>query len=197
MLSAQYFARKCICRTKKHSKCDVTVCCGCERRHMSADRTYLEYIYPRANGAKRRARVLTPHGYLHPGKGKHCEVWSSSNIAGAWFKGGGEWVVITDLKNMADYIALQYFVFLQNDLATFTTNEGWSFLISGIWRTIRSSKHLRHPKRREIRRKRLPQDSWREINSGKIQRSAKNWLWRETQGKFVDNAYLYLCFNAL
>ena len=72
-------------------------------------------------------------------------------------------VIITDLKNMADnmadYIALQYFVFLQKDLAAFTTNEGWSFLISGIWRIIRSSKHLRHPKRREIRRKRLPQDS--------------------------------------
>ena len=62
-------------------------------------------------------------------------------------------------KNMADYIAIQYFVFLQIDLATFTTNEGWSFLISGIWQTIRSSKHLRHPERREIRRKRLPQDS--------------------------------------
>ena len=46
-------------------------------------------------------------------------------------------MVITDLKNMADYIALQYFVFLQKDLA------------------------------------------------------------RETQGKFVDNAYLHLCFNAL
>ena len=30
--------------------------------------------YPRANGAKRRARVLIPHGYLHPGKGKHSEV---------------------------------------------------------------------------------------------------------------------------
>ena len=58
---------------------------------------------PRANGAKRRARVLIPHGYLHPGKGKHREVWSSSNVAGAWLK--GEWVVITDLKNMADYIA--------------------------------------------------------------------------------------------
>ena len=42
--------------------------------------------------------------------------------------GGGEWVVITDLKNIADYIALQYFVFLQKDLATFTTNEGWTFL---------------------------------------------------------------------
>ena len=34
------------------------------------------------------------------------------------FKGGGEWVVITDLKNMVDYSALQYFVFLQKDLAT-------------------------------------------------------------------------------
>ena len=66
---------------------------------------------------------------------------------------------ITDRKNMADYIALQYFVFLQKNLATVTINEGWSFLISGIWRTIRSSKHLRYPKRREIRRKRLAQDS--------------------------------------
>jgi hypothetical protein len=26
---------------------------------------------PRADGAKRRARVLTPPGYLHPGKRKH------------------------------------------------------------------------------------------------------------------------------
>ena len=48
---------------------------------------------------------------------------------------------------------LQYFVFLQKDLATFTTNEGWSLLISKIGRTIRSSKHLRHPKNRELRRK--------------------------------------------
>ena len=32
------------------------------------------FNYPRANGAKRRARVLIPHGYLHPGKGKHSEV---------------------------------------------------------------------------------------------------------------------------
>ena len=91
--------------------------------------------------------------FLFPGKRKekHSEVWSSSNIAGEWLKGGGEWVVITDLKNMADYIALQYFVFLQKDLATFTTNKGWSFLISRIWQTIRSSKHLRRLKRREIR----------------------------------------------
>jgi hypothetical protein len=27
--------------------------------------------YPRADGAKRRARVLIPPGYLHPGKRKH------------------------------------------------------------------------------------------------------------------------------
>ena len=39
--------------------------------------------------------------------------------------GVGGHQVITDLKNMADYIALQYFVFSQEDLATFTTNEGW------------------------------------------------------------------------
>ena len=29
------------------------------------------YAYPRADGAKRRARVLIPPGYLHPGKRKH------------------------------------------------------------------------------------------------------------------------------
>jgi hypothetical protein len=28
-------------------------------------------VYPRADGAKRRARVLIPPGYLHPGKRKH------------------------------------------------------------------------------------------------------------------------------
>jgi hypothetical protein len=28
-------------------------------------------LYPRADGAKSRARVLIPPGYLHPGKGKH------------------------------------------------------------------------------------------------------------------------------
>jgi hypothetical protein len=27
--------------------------------------------HPRADGAKRRARVLIPPGYLHPGKRKH------------------------------------------------------------------------------------------------------------------------------
>ena len=31
----------------------------------------IHYYYPRANGAKRRARVLIPPGYLHPGKRKH------------------------------------------------------------------------------------------------------------------------------
>jgi hypothetical protein len=31
---------------------------------------YTEF-YPRADGAKRRARVLIPPGYLHPGKRKH------------------------------------------------------------------------------------------------------------------------------
>jgi hypothetical protein len=30
-----------------------------------------KYTYPRAGGAKRRARVLIPPGYLHPGKRKH------------------------------------------------------------------------------------------------------------------------------
>ena len=30
-------------------------------------------------------------------------------------------------------------------------NERWSFLISRIWQTIRSSEHLRHAKRRELR----------------------------------------------
>ena len=28
-------------------------------------------LHPRADGAKRRARVLIPPGYLHPGKRKH------------------------------------------------------------------------------------------------------------------------------
>jgi hypothetical protein len=30
--------------------------------------------FPRADGAKRRARVLIPPGYLHPGKGSISEV---------------------------------------------------------------------------------------------------------------------------
>jgi hypothetical protein len=32
--------------------------------------SFIEF-YPRADGAKRRARVLIPPGYLHPGKRKH------------------------------------------------------------------------------------------------------------------------------
>ena len=56
----------------------------------------------------------------------------------------------------------------------------------------------RNERRRQERLEDTAEEDWREINSGKIQRlSANNWLWRETQGKFVDNAYLYLCFNAL
>ena len=55
----------------------------------------------------------------------------------------------------------------------------------------------RNERRRRQRLDETAEEDWREINSGKIQRSANNWLWRETQGKFVDNAYLYLCFNAL
>jgi hypothetical protein len=31
----------------------------------------LDKVYTRADGAKRRARVLIPPGYLHPGKRKH------------------------------------------------------------------------------------------------------------------------------
>ncbi len=58
---------------------------------------------PTARSAVRRG-LLIPHGYLHPGKCEHsevhCEVQSSSMIAGAWlwFMGGPP----TDLKNMAD-----------------------------------------------------------------------------------------------
>ena len=55
----------------------------------------------------------------------------------------------------------------------------------------------RNERRRRQRLEETAEEDWREINSGKIQRSAKNWLWREMQGKFVDNANLYLCFNAL
>ena len=33
-----------------------------------------EKVFPRADGAKRRARVLIPPGYLHPGKGSISEV---------------------------------------------------------------------------------------------------------------------------
>ena len=33
--------------------------------------TMRKSLYPRADGAKRRARVLIPPGYLHPGKQKH------------------------------------------------------------------------------------------------------------------------------
>ena len=56
---------------------------------------------------------------------------------------------------------------MQKDLATFTTNEGWSFMISRVWRNIRSSKHLRHPKRRELRRKQLRKTLEERLTLGK------------------------------
>ena len=42
-------------------------------RCVSTNKTiiYVIYVNPRADGAKRRARVLIPPGYLHPGKRKH------------------------------------------------------------------------------------------------------------------------------
>jgi hypothetical protein len=40
-------------------------------RSKSAFTTDKYTSYPRADGAKRRARVLIPPGYLHPGKRKH------------------------------------------------------------------------------------------------------------------------------
>jgi hypothetical protein len=35
------------------------------------DHFIVKYGSPRADGAKRRARLLIPPGYLHPGKRKH------------------------------------------------------------------------------------------------------------------------------
>ena len=55
----------------------------------------------------------------------------------------------------------------------------------------------RNERRRRQRLDETAEEDWREINSGKIQRSANNWLWREIQGKFVENVNLYLCFNAV
>ena len=39
--------------------------------HNSLQELLPNKINPRADGAKRRARVLIPPGYLHPGKRKH------------------------------------------------------------------------------------------------------------------------------
>ena len=36
-----------------------------------ADDKHSNSVYPRADGAKRRARVLIPPGYLYPGKRTH------------------------------------------------------------------------------------------------------------------------------
>ena len=46
----------------------------CENLRITRKRSSTKRSCPRANGAKRRARVLIPHGYLQPGKGKHSEV---------------------------------------------------------------------------------------------------------------------------
>ena len=65
------------------------------------------WVLSRANGTKRRtgrlpgARVLIPPDYLHPGKRKALsEVWSSGRMAAM---ADQPRVVISDLKNMADY----------------------------------------------------------------------------------------------
>ena len=39
--------------------------------HLTHEGSALLQANPRADGAKRRARVLIPPGYLHPGKRKH------------------------------------------------------------------------------------------------------------------------------
>jgi hypothetical protein len=54
---------------------------GIKHRHIKLTKLYSPFVwakiclqrfdFPRADGAKRRARVLIPPGYLHPGKGKH------------------------------------------------------------------------------------------------------------------------------
>ena len=43
----------------------------CRSINIHAWLNLIEYFNPRAGGAKRRARVLIPPGYLHPGKRKH------------------------------------------------------------------------------------------------------------------------------
>jgi hypothetical protein len=45
--------------------------CTCTKLARDVWTRYILYFYPRAGGAKRRARVLIPPGYLHPGKRKH------------------------------------------------------------------------------------------------------------------------------
>jgi hypothetical protein len=64
---------------------------------------------PRADSTKRRARVLIPPGYLHPGKRKHYRSLKFINDRGRGSPTVLEccgcvviWVILTDLKNMAD-----------------------------------------------------------------------------------------------
>jgi hypothetical protein len=58
---------------------------------------------PRADGAKRRARVLIPPGLFTPGETTALAKSKVHQISRASLTNGVEWVVIlTDLKNMAD-----------------------------------------------------------------------------------------------
>ena len=45
--------------------------CMCDIQGVPKNPKTIEITYPRADGAKRRSRVLIPPGYLHPGKRKH------------------------------------------------------------------------------------------------------------------------------
>jgi hypothetical protein len=65
---------------------------------------YIIYIYhPRADGAKRRARVLIPPRLFTPGETKALAESKVHQLSRAWVTNGVGWVVIlTDLKNIAD-----------------------------------------------------------------------------------------------
>jgi hypothetical protein len=59
--------------------------------------------YPRADGAKRRARVLIPPRLFTPGEMKALAESKVHQLSRAWVTNGVGWVVIlTDLKNMLD-----------------------------------------------------------------------------------------------
>jgi hypothetical protein len=62
-------------------------------------------FYPRADGAKRRARVLIPPRLFTPGETKALAKSKVHQWARASVTNDVEWVVIlTDLKNMADCV---------------------------------------------------------------------------------------------
>jgi hypothetical protein len=62
-------------------------------------------INPRADGAKRRARVLILPGYLHPGETKALAKSKVHQLSRAWPTNDDleRVVILIDLKNMADY----------------------------------------------------------------------------------------------